>query len=481
MLNLLIFLPMVGGFLIWLLLRRSAVAARWAVLAVALVEAVICLKLWAAMGAGGFFDQVQTPWLPSLGVQYLLGMDGLSLVLALLTSVVTLGALLVAWSAVEDWAAFGALILIAEGAIMGVLCALDLVLFYVFWEVMIVPIFFLAARRGAEARQAAMRFFLFTIVGSLLMLVSLVALYVLHGQATGEYTFDYFKLLHTPLGGQVSLWLMLGMLSAFAVKIPMFPLHLWAPDTYGRSEAPVSIMLAGAMANMGAYGVMRFCLPLFPAGAQAFAPWGMALGAIGVVYAGLLALVQNDLKRVIAYSSVSHMSLVVLGLFAWQRQALDGAVFLLLAHGLGVLGLFAVTAWIEARGRSMNLDEMGGWFKLMPRMGVLFLICLLAGVGLPGLANFVGEFMVLAGGVQVDLGWSVVAALGILVSVMYFLRAYERSMLGPLREEVALADLDARETFVMGATAALLLWLGFFPQMFLSPIGTVTAAIAQMH
>ncbi|MEJ2633164.1 MAG: NADH-quinone oxidoreductase subunit M [Acidihalobacter sp.] len=480
MLNLLIFLPMVGGFLIWLLLRRSAVAARWAVLAVALVEAVICLKLWATMG-DGFFAQVHAAWLPSFGVQYLLGMDGLSLVLALLTAVVTLGALLVAWNAVEDWAAFGALILIAEGAIMGVLCALDLVLFYVFWEVMIVPIFFLAARRGAEARRAAMRFFLFTIVGSLLMLVSLVALYVLHGQATGEYTFDYFKLLHTPMGAHLSLWLMLGMLSAFAVKIPMFPLHLWAPDTYSRAEAPVSIMLAGAMANMGAYGVMRFCLPLFPAGAQIFAPWGMALGAIGVVYAGLLALVQNDLKRVIAYSSVSHMSLVVLGLFAWQRQALDGAVFLLLAHGIGVLGLFAVTAWIEARGRSMDLDGMGGWFKLMPRMGILFLICLLAGVGLPGLANFVGEFLVLAGGVEVNLAWSVVAALGILVSVMYFLRAYERSMLGPLREEIELRDLGVRETFVMGATALLLLWLGLFPQVLLSPVGAVTAALAQMH
>jgi NADH-quinone oxidoreductase subunit M len=480
MLNLLIFLPMVGGFLIWLLLRRSVVTARWAVLAVALVEAVICLKLWATMG-DGFFAQVHAAWLPSFGVQYLLGMDGLSLVLALLTSVVTLGALLVAWNAVEDWAVFGALILIAEGAIMGVLCALDLVLFYVFWEVMIVPIFFLAARRGAEARRAAMRFFLFTIVGSLLMLVSLVALYVLHGQATGEYTFDYFKLLHTPMSAQLSLWLMLGMLSAFAVKIPMFPLHLWAPDTYSRAEAPVSIMLAGAMANMGAYGVMRFCLPLFPAGAQIFAPWGMALGAIGVVYAGLLALVQNDLKRVIAYSSVSHMSLVVLGLFAWQRQALDGAVFLLLAHGIGVLGLFAVTAWIEARGRSMDLDGMGGWFKLMPRMGILFLICLLAGVGLPGLANFVGEFLVLAGGVEVNLAWSVVAALGILVSVMYFLRAYERSMLGPLREEIELRDLGVRETFVMGATALLLLWLGLFPQVLLSPVGAVTAALAQMH
>ncbi|APZ44275.1 complex I subunit 4 family protein [Acidihalobacter ferrooxydans] len=479
MLNALIYLPMLGGGLVWLLLRGSPGAARRAVLTLALLELLLCLALWPH--GGGFYAQVQTPWLPSLGVGYTLGMDGVSFVLALLTAVVTLGALLVAWNAVDDWAAFGALILLAEGAMMGVLTALDLVLFYVFWEVMIVPVFFLAARRGAQARQAALRFFLFTIVGSLLMLVSMVGLYVLHGQATGDYTFDYFKLLHTPLGAQASLWLMLGMLAAFAVKIPMFPLHLWAPDTYQRAEAPVSIMLAGAMANLGAYGVLRFCLPLFPAGAQLFAPWGMALGAVGVVYAGLLALVQNDLKRVIAYSSISHMGLVVLGLFAWQRQALTGAVFLLLAHGLLVLGLFAVTAWIEARGRSLDLDTMGGWFRPMPRLGILFLICLLAGVGLPGLANFVGEFLTLAGGVERDVLWGALAALGILLSVMDFLRAYERSMLGPLREEAAMADLGLRETFVMGATVALLLWLGLFPQVFLAPIDSVTAALAYLH
>jgi len=200
-----------------------------------------------------------------------------------------------------------------------------------------------------------------------------------------------------------------------------------------------------------------------------------------VVYAGLLALVENDLKRVIAYSSISHMGLVVLGLFAWQRQALDGVVILLLAHGLGELGLFAVTGWIEARGRSMDLDRMGGWFRPMPRMGILFLICLLAGVGLPGLANFVGEFLILAGSVQSSLVWGAIATLGVLISVMYFLRAYERSMLGPLREGPPLPDLGIRETLVMGVTALLLLGLGLYPQAFLSPLGPLTTSLAQMH
>lgn len=481
MLNVLIFLPLVGGLLIWAILGARRRLARGFVLGVALLELAVCLLLFAQLGSGGSMISSSFPWMPSLGIQYLVGLDGLSLTLALLTAVVTLGALLVAWETVEDWARFGALVLVTEGAIMGVLTALDLLLFYLFWELMVIPIFFLIARRGGAARIAAMRFFLFTIVGSLLMLLSIVGLYLIHGRLTGQYSFDYFALRHTTMANTTSLWLMLGMLAAFAVKIPMFPLHLWAPEAYTQAEAPVTILLAGAMANAGAYGVLRFCLPLFPAGVHAFAPLGMILGAIGVVYGGLLALVQNDIRRVIAYASISHMSLVVLGLFAWQQQALSGAVFLLVAHGLEVLGLFAVTAWLEARGLSPQLDAAGGWFRLMPRMGIFLLIVMLSGIGLPGLAGFVGEFLVLAGSVQRVLIVGSVAALGIVISVMYFLRAYERSMLGPLRDTVTASDLGIRETVVMGTTAVLLVGLGLYPQALLSPIGAITATLARMH
>jgi NADH-quinone oxidoreductase subunit M len=280
--------------------------------------------------------------------------------------------------------------------------------------------------------------------------------------------------------GDLSLWLMLGFLAAFAVKVPMLPLHIWAPDAYCEAEPPVAILLSGAMANVGAYGILRLCLPLFPEGAQAFAPLGMALGAAGVVYAGLLALVQDDMKRVIAYSSISHMGLVVLGLFAWQLQSLTGAVYLLLAHGVAVGGLFAVVACITDRGRPTALDAMGGWFRPMPRLGVLLLLFVLTSVGLPGLANFVGEFLVLSGSVRSDLLWAAVGTAGIVVSVTYFLRMYERSMLGPLKEDLALPDLGARETLLLGALVALVLWLGLYPASFLDPIKGVTAGIADL-
>lgn len=481
MLSALIFLPLGGGFLVWWLLRGQREAARWATLAIALVELVIGLALWSGATAGDFFAQEKGRWLPAIGAQYLLGVDGVSLVLCLLTGVVTVMAILVAWHRVRDWVPFGALLLAAEGGIMGVLTALDLVLFYVFWEVMIVPIYFLLALGGGpRAAPAAMKFFLFTVVGSLLMLVSLVGLYVLHGQHSGNYTFDYFQLLDTPMSPHISLWLMLGFLAAFAVKIPMLPLHVWAPDAYSEADPPVAMLLSGAMANAGAYGILRFCLPLFPDGADAFAPVGMALGAVGVIYAGLLALVQNDMKRVVAFSSISHMSLVVLGLFAWKQQSLSGAVFLLLAHGLAVAGLFAVVGCITERGRSTALDTMGGWFRPMPRLGALFLVLVLTGVGLPGLANFVGEFLVLSGSVQADLLWGAIATSGIVVSVAYFLRMYERSMLGALREEVALPDLGTRETLVLGTSVALLLWLGLYPATFLGPIEATTSAIASI-
>jgi NADH-quinone oxidoreductase subunit M len=481
MLSLLVFLPLVGGFVLWWLLRRRHDMARLATFGIAVAELLVALALWSRAGPD-FFIQEKAEWLPSIGVQYLLAMDGVSLVLCLLTAVVMLAAISVGWRRIQDWGLFGPLLLAAEGGIMGVLTALDVVLFYVFWEVMIIPIYFLIALRGgAGAAPAAMKFFLLTVAGSLLMLVSVIGIYVVHGQQTGNYTFDYFQLLDTPMAPGLSLWLMLGFLAAFAVKIPMLPLHVWAPDAYCEAEPPVTIVLSGAMANAGAYGILRFCLPLFPEGAQAFAPLGMALGAIGLIYAGLLALVQDDMKRVIAYSSISHMGLVVLGLFAWQLQSLSGAIYLLLAHGVAVAGMFAIVEWVIDRGRSTDLRSMGGWFRPMPRMGVFLLLLVLTSAGLPGLANFVAEFLVLAGSVGTDLTWTAVATAGIVVSVTYLLRMYERSMLGPLQEEVALPDLGLRETAVLGALVAVILWLGLYPASFLDPISTATRPIAEIN
>jgi NADH-quinone oxidoreductase subunit M len=479
MLSILIFLPLLGGVLVWLLSQGRPDLARPGTVAVAIVELGLGLWLWANAPHEGFYYREQVSWIPLFGIQYLLAMDGVSLILTVLTAFITLIAALVAWGSIgNDWPVFGALLLAVEGGLMGVFVALDLLLFYVFWEVMLIPMYLMLVLWGGRARvQAAVKFMMFTITGSLLFLVALIVLFISHRQESGVATFDYFILMQTPITGDLGFWLLLGFLLAFAVKIPVVPLHVWAPDTYSEANPAVTIMLAGAMANAGAYGIFRFCLPLFPEAAAAVAPVGMALGAIAVVYAGLLALVQDDIRRLAAYSSVSHMGIVVLGLFAWERQSLSGVVVQIVAHGLAVAGLFAAIAMLQERGKGRSFDDMGGLFRLLPRLGVLLLFFTLSGMALPGLANFAGEFLVLAGSFRVSPLWSTVATFGIIISVVYFLRMYERAMLGPLGAEAAMPDIGARETATLVILALAVLWVGLYPMSFLAPIEAPVAGL----
>lgn len=482
-LSLLIFLPLVGGLLSWGLWRHSRVL-RWAFLAVALAELALNAGLYFTTPTHtGFWLSERVTWLPAYGIQYLLALDGISLLLTGLTAAISVIALGVAWCRLgEGWPLFGLLVLATESALMGVFLALDLVLFYVFWELMLVPIFLLVALFGSEGSlRAAFKFVLFTLTGSLLMLVSILVLYLGQGSQTGYYSFSYFSLLNNTVPKTTALWLMLGFLAAFAVKLPLVPLHLWAPDTYSKAPPAVTILLAGAMANAGAYGILRFCLPLFPQAVAEFAPLGMALGAVAVVYAGLLVLAQQDLKAAAAYASISHMGLVVLGLFAWQEQSLNGAVFLLLAHGLLVAGLFAVIEMLEARGTGTVLAELGGLFRPMPRLGALFLVFALSGLGLPGLANFPGEILVLAGSFQVSRPWAILATLGIIISVSYFLKVYEQVMLGPLQREWRLVDLNPRELLILGVLTVAVLGLGLYPDLFLHPVRTPLNGLIELQ
>jgi len=472
-LSLLVFLPLAGGVLCGALLRRNPEAARWAMLAVALAELALSVGLYITSPAGtDYWLTEHVAWLPTYGIGYLLAMDGISLLLTGLTAIITVVTMLVAWrSMATRWPLFGVLILAAESALMGVFLALDLVLFYVFWELMLIPVFLLIALFGREnSLHAAFKFLLFSITGSLLMLISIISLYLWHGAQTDIYSFGYFDLLGGGASGATGLWLMLGFLAAFAVKLPLFPLHLWAPDAYSKAPSAVTIWLAGAMANAGAYGILRFCLPLFPDAVTQFASVGMALGAAGAIYAGLLVLAQRDLKLAAAYASINHMGLVALGLFARQQQSLGGAVSLLLAHGLLAAGLFATIEMLEARGTGTSLDRLGGLFRPMPRLGALFMVFVLTGLGLPGLANFPGEFLVLAGSFPVSMPWTVLATLGIVVSVSYFLKIYERVMLGPLNHEHPVADLYPREVVILGALTVAVLWLGLVPDTFLDTL-----------
>jgi NADH-quinone oxidoreductase subunit M len=482
MLSFIIFFPILAAILISLLCHRQQRLARWVTLIVAIIELGYLAIIWykAPLTGAEFFYTEQYLWMPSLGIQYLLSMDGLSLMLCLLTVFIALIAILVAWRTIDRWSSFGPLLLACMAGILGTFLALDLVLFYVFWELMLIPMFFMLTQWGGVGRvRAAIKFMLFTIAGSLLLLIAVIGLVTVHGQQTGYYTFDYFHLLTTHYNGDLAIWLFLGFLVAFAIKIPAIPVHFWAPDTYSEANPAVTILLSGAMANAGAYGIWRFCLMLFPHASVAFADVGMAIGAIGVVYAGILALVQSDMRRVAAYSSVSHMGLVVFGLFAWQQQSLTGVLLLLLAHGVGVAGLFAVIGMLAERGKMGNWKGLGGLFQPMPKLGVLLLFFILAGIGLPGLANFAGEFLILAGGLQQSVTWAVVGTLGILISVIYFLKLYERTMLGPLPQQdtSVLVDINKREAVALGLLVIAIIWIGVYPMSFIKPIESSVATL----
>lgn len=351
---------------------------------------------------------------------------------------------------------------------MGVFLALDLVLFYVFWELMLVPMYFLIGLWGHARRlYAAYKFFLFTVTGSLLMLVAILGLYFTHGEQTGIYTFDYFELLHTNLPGTTGMWLMLGFFMAFAVKIPLFPVHSWLPDAHTEASTAGSILLAGVLLKTGAYGLLRFCLPLFPEASADFAPIGLTLGVIGILYGALLALVQNDMKRLITYSSISHLGFVVFGIYAWNNAGLSSALILMLAHGVTTGAMFALVGMLEERSGTRLLTHFGGLLSPLPRLGTLLLLFTLSSMGMPGLANFVGEFLVLAGVFQVSAWFGLAGALGIIAGVVYLLWMYQQTMLGERQGEQHWRDLDAREMLALGILAVAVLWLGLYPAPFL--------------
>jgi NADH-quinone oxidoreductase subunit M len=482
-LSVLIFLPLFGGLLIALTGRGRTAYTRWATLAVTGAELLIVLGLWwsATADANGYLYIVRAPWIPTMGIQFLLGMDGISLLLILLTALLGLVSVLVSWHAVQhNWPTFAALLLATQAGIMGVFLALDLVLFYVFWELMLVPMYFLIGLWGHERRlYAAYKFFLFTVTGSLLMLVAILGLYFSHGEQTGIYTFDYFELLNTNLPGSTGMWLMLGFFVAFAVKIPLFPVHSWLPDAHTEAPTAGSILLAGLLLKTGAYGLLRFCLPLFPEASADFAPIGMTLGLIGILYGALLALVQEDMKRLIAYSSISHLGFVVFGIYAWNQEGLNGAVLLMLAHGVTTGAMFALVGMLEERSGTRLLTHLGGLLSPLPRLGAMLLLFTLSAMGMPGLANFVGEFLILAGVFQVSAGLAVAGALGIIAGVVYLLWMYQRAMLGEINSDRAWIDLDHRETIVLGLLAMAVLWLGLYPAPFMDMLQIPVANIIE--
>ncbi|CAH0537070.1 complex I subunit 4 family protein [Vibrio marisflavi] len=479
MLSLLIFFPLIAAVLIWLGCRKQPELARSLTLSAVVIECLMVAWIFTSGHVHGFSMTERLNWIPDFGVQYLLSIDGISLSLIGLSCALFLVSIMTAWKQVDRWNAFGPLMLVTLSGIIGAFLALDLLLFYVFWELMLIPIYFMLSFWGsAGTKKAALKFMIVTITGSLLMLVSLIVLYLVNVHVTGHMTFDYFYLASHPLTGTMSKFVLAGFLIAFLIKVPGFPFHFWAPDTYREGNPAVTMLLSGVMANVGAYGILRFCLAIFPDAMHQFADIGMALGAIGTLYGAFLAFRQSDIRNVIAYSSVSHMNLVVLAIFAWQLQALNGAVLQLVAHGLSVAGLFAVVGMLQSRGYEGDMKKMGGLYKVIPGIGVFLVFLMVASVGVPGLANFAGEILLLVGSFSTSPLWASVAAFSILLGVVYFLKAYGRSMLGPISEENQsrdILDLTAREKMIAAVLVIGIFWVGLDPNYLLQLMAHSTA------
>jgi NADH-quinone oxidoreductase subunit M len=468
----LIAILLVAGVLAWFAARWNANAPRWIALAATAADFVIGIVLWvrhygqlSLVPHNDWIEQMDWAWIAPFGIHFHLAMDGLSLLLLMLTFFLGVVSVLVSWREIQERIGFFHLNLLwVLAGITSVFLALDLFLFYFAWELMLVPMYFLIALWGHERRQyASVKFFIFTQLSGLLMLIAILALYFAHHTATGLYTFDYVRLLDTPLSATASKWMMLGFFVAFAVKLPAVPVHTWLPDAHTEAPTAGSVVLAGLLLKTGAYGMLRFVVPLFPSAAHQFTPVAMILAVIGILYGGLLAFAQADFKRLVAYTSISHLGFVLLGIFAWNELALQGAVVTMIAHGISTGALFVIAGLLQERMHTRDMDRMGGLWDTIPRLSGAALFFSLGSLGLPGLGDFVGEFLILLGTYRVSLVLTILATVGVLVSTFYALRLLQRTFYGPNLYEWRLADLNRREALIIAPMIVVLLWLGLYP------------------
>jgi len=478
----LIVIPLAGGLLSWLVRDRRAAWARWLSLAALSADLVLALSLWTVpAGSERWIAELSWPWIPRFGISFHLGVDGLSLLMVVLTLFLGILSVLASWREVTERVGFFHfnLMWILAG-ILGVFLALDLFLFYFFWELMLVPMYLLIGIWGHEKRiYAAIKFFLFTQASGLLMLLAILGLVFVHHRGAGVITFDYLELLGTSTGG-AGIWLMLGFFIAFAVKLPAVPFHTWLPDAHTEAPTAGSVILAGLLLKTGAYGLLRFAVPLFPDAARQLAPAAMVLGAVGVLYGALLAFAQTDLKRLVAYTSVSHLGFVLLGIFAWNPLALEGAVMVMICHGLSTGALFILVGGLQERLHTRDLRQMGGFWAAAPRMGALAMFFAMASLGLPGLGNFVGEFLVLAGSFRVSVAITVAATLGLVGATVYSLWIIQHAFHGPLPEGRSLPDLVPRELLIFASMVLVLVWLGLYPQPVLEMAESALSSLQQL-
>ncbi len=485
----LILILMLGGGLAWIVGKWSKPASKWIAFIATLIDFIIVIGVWinnpGVLGSigdeGGWLIHYQVNWIPQIGASFHLALDGLSLVMVALTLFIGFIAVLVSYKEIQDRQGFYYFnILWLLAGIIGVFLSMDLLLFYFFWEIMLIPMFFILGIWGYEKRKSAsIKFFIFTQLSGLFMLLGILGLYFIHGFNTGTYTFDYFDLLGTSISSGIGFWLMCGFLVAFLVKLPAFPFHSWLPDAYVHSPTGGTVILAGLMTKTAAYGMLRFVLPLFPEASANIAPLMMVLGVIGILYGAKVAYAQTDFKRLIAFSSIAHMGFIVIGVFAFNSLAYQGTIMEMLAHGISISALFIIAGALRERTGVRDMDQMGQFWKQMPGMGGITVIFVMASLGLPGLANFVAEFLILAGVFKVSMLWSTLATIGLISSMIYSLVILQKIFYGKSHsEKTSLRDFSFREYFVMACLVVAIFWLGIFPQ---KVIDTVDPAVQKIE
>ncbi len=498
LLNVITFVPLAGALVLLLLPKeKNDLIARLAT-AFAGLGVLVSLPLWfgwqgAPTDGHGFRFVFETDWIPSLGAKYIVGVDGISMLLVLLTTILGFISILSAWTAIQTRVKeFYVFMLILQTGMIGVFVSLDLFLFYIFWEVMLVPMYFIIGVWGGKRKlYAAVKFFLYTLFGSVLMLLGIIALYFYHQKVTGVFTFD-IRLLQA-MGAwtgwfDLQCWIWLAFFLGFAIKVPMFPFHTWLPDAHVEAPTAGSVILAAVLLKMGTYGFVRFSLPMMPEATKHYLPWALTLCVIGIIYGAMVAMVQKDWKKLVAYSSVSHLGFCMIGIFALTADGITGGVLQMLNHGLATGALFLIVGLVYERRHTREISEYGGLWKVMPVFAVLFMIMMLSSIGMPGIPGngFIGEFTVLMGVFALPQKfWAVLAATGIVLGAAYMLWLYQRTMFGKLTNESNknLKDLNLREIMTLVPLVLLSFWIGLYPKPFFNileePVNKLVAQVEQ--
>jgi NADH-quinone oxidoreductase subunit M len=477
-LSLILFTPLIGALLLLFVDKRNDNAIRWIANIFALVGFIISVPLWFWYNpANPEFQFIErAPWIPSVGADYFLGVDGLTVLLILLTTMMGFIAVLSSWTAItERLKEYYIFLLVLQTGMLGAFMALDFLLFFLFWEVMLVPMYFLIGIWGSANRlYSAIKFFLYTLVGSVVMLLGILALYFYNHSVTNVYTFDVTQFHRLSVPFNLQWWVFLAFFLGFAIKVPMFPFHTWLPDAHTDAPTAGSVILAAVLLKMGTYGFLRFSLPILPDASRHFVPMMVVLSIIGIVYGALVALAQKDWKRLVAYSSVSHMALVMLGMFALNPVGITGSIVQQLNHGISTGALFLIVGIVYERRHTREISEYGGLSKVMPVYAAIFLIMTMSSIGLPTLNGFIGEFLILQGVFVASKVWALFAASGIVLGAAYMLYLYQRTMFGRIEnpKNEHLLDLSHREFATFAPLLVLAVWMGLYPSPFLLRIET---------